>query len=138
MSDRREVTPIPKPVKREKAQGWGFRRTRLKPISDKRRAEFPERDRVRAAVFKRDEGKCRIAPFLPDIPCYGKMTFQHLLKEGQGGAYTEANGISACSFHNDWVEMYPDEADALGLVIHPDLRGEGMDESTVGPREPAE
>ena len=89
----------------------------LKPMSDKRREELPERDRVRANVYKRDGYKCRIAPFLPDDPCMGRLTPHHLKKAGQGGAYNEENLISACAHHNDWVEDHPDEAKALGLVV---------------------
>jgi hypothetical protein len=89
---------------------------RLKPMSDKRRGELPERARVRELVFQRDGYRCQIAPLVPE-PCFGPLTYHHLQKEGQGGAYTEANGIAACSFHNDWVEDHPDKAAALGLVI---------------------
>jgi hypothetical protein len=108
-----EVTPIPKPPKREKR-----RRRGLKRVSDKRRDEKPERDLVREAVFARDGHCCRIAPFLPDTSCFppGELTYHHLRKPHDGGQYTEDNGITACPFHNDWVEDHPKEADALGLA----------------------
>jgi len=84
-------------------------------MSDKRREQIPARREVREAVFERDGYRCQIAP-LVDSPCFGPLTYHHLHKEGQGGKYTMENGLTACAFHNDWVEDHPDEAQALGLV----------------------
>ena len=108
----------------EKQKAWQDRsrkplaRSRIKPMRDKRRGELPERAKVREAVFVRDGYRCQIAPLVSE-PSFGPLTYHHLLKEGQGGEYTETNGIAACAFHNDWVENYPDKAAALGLVIRP-------------------
>lgn len=95
------------------------RRTRLKPRSAKVEAARDEHAVVREAVFKRDSYTCRIAPFLPDLPCRGRLTPHHVLKASQGGKYTVENLVSACVFHNDWCEDNPDDAVALGLVKRP-------------------
>lgn len=90
------------------------RTSRVKPFSDSRRAEFPVRDLVRAAVFERDGG-CVADTWRQ--PCIGPLTPHHLRKAGQGGAYTEDNLVTLCSMHNGMVEDYPHEATARGLVI---------------------
>ena len=69
MVARVELRVVPGgPVKRG---GPLRRRTRLKPVSDKKREAAPERQTVRQQVLERDKGQCRIAPFLPDDPCFG-------------------------------------------------------------------
>lgn len=88
----------------------------MKPVSDKRREAAPERRSVWEEVLDRDKRQCRIAPFLPDEPCYGPLTPHHVKKASAGGTYTAANLVTACAHHNDWVEDHPAEAEALGLV----------------------
>ena len=111
-----------KPLKRGKplnAGGSSLKRSGgLAPMSDARRAQLPARAVVRAAVFERDNHQCRIAPLLTGewSRCFGRLTAHHLKKESQGGNYTMGNLISACVFHNDWVEDQPELARQLGLV----------------------
>ena len=81
-----------------------------------RKAERPQRDAVRAAVLKRDGYRCRLASGLTPSLHGGGPTYHHLLKEGQGGAYTVENGICLCAWCNAWVEAEPNEAWRLGLV----------------------
>ena len=94
-------------------------RKRVKPMSDKRRDELPERREVWKRVFDRDGGRCRVAPFLPDNPCHGELHPHHLLKASQGGEYTDDNLLTCCDHHNTWIEDNPREAEALGLVRRP-------------------
>ena len=95
-----------------------MKRTRLKPISDRRLAERDERAEMRDRVFTRDGGRCRLAGWLPDTgPCSGVLTVHHLRKSAQGGPYTLVNLLSLCAGHNTWVEDNPDLAHELGLVI---------------------
>jgi hypothetical protein len=89
---------------------------RLKPISDDRRAELPERAAVRAAVFERDGYRCQFPGDRARWPCFGGLSFHHLRKEGQGGSYTAENGLSLCIGHNRWVEDHPLIARQLDLV----------------------
>lgn len=92
------------------------RRTRLKPVSDKRQEDAPRRKTVREEVFERDDYTCRVAPFFPDEPCYGELTVHHVKKASALGGYTPDNLVSACARHNDLIEERPAEAEALGLV----------------------
>lgn len=68
---------------------------------------------MREAVFRRDGG-CLMRR---RGGCFGRTTFHHLRKAGQGGPYTEANGVALCQFHNDDVEDHPDDYRELGLVV---------------------
>ena len=120
VTDQPDVTPIPKPEPRVKEPSqWGRKRKRIKTRSDRKADADATKGPVREAVFVRDGRRCRIAPFLPDTKCFGPPTVHHLLKESQGGAYEEENLITACAWHNDWVEDHPTEATALGLVRRP-------------------
>jgi hypothetical protein len=101
---------------RFKADEPAKKRKRVKAVSDKRRDEKPERDRVRAIVWKRDGGKCRLAPFFPDEPCRGELHPHHLKKASAMGPFHEDNMMLACDRHNDLVEEEPDMAEAMGLV----------------------
>lgn len=89
--------------------------TRLKPISDAKRAQKPARNALTQKVFERDSFTCQIASLVAE-PCFGRLTPHHLKKESQGGPHTMSNVIAACVFHNDWVEDHPTQAKALGLV----------------------
>jgi 5-methylcytosine-specific restriction endonuclease McrA len=95
-------------------------------MSRKRRAELPERAKVRDEVFARDGHACRLQHFPESLvpPCFGHLTPHHRRRASQGGGYTMANLISACSFHNDLLEADADFAAwarALGFVV---LRGD--------------
>lgn len=90
---------------------------------------------VREVVFARDGHRCVLQPWVGepvphDVPpdpddldghwyatvpgCYGPLTFHHRRKASSGGAYTPANGLTACLGHNRWIEDEPDAARALG------------------------
>ncbi len=97
-----------------------MKRTRLRPISRKRAAERPARAAVWAAVLERDR-RCALAPASYTHPgavpaCSGPLTPHHLRKASQGGGSTERNLVVCCTLHQVWIEDYPDDAYALGLV----------------------
>lgn len=104
------VTAFPK-----SAQRIPKARKRLRPISDKRRDTFAERDRIRAEVFERDDYRCRLTAI--GTPCFGPLTPHHVRKASAGGSYSPDNLLSACAHHNGWIEDHPIAAAALGLVI---------------------
>lgn len=85
------------------------RRTPLRPVSEQRAAERPERDEVREFVLHRDQ-RCRLAgwSYGGEGPpaCFGQLSFHHIRKAGQGGPYTRLNGLTLCVFHNDWLETW--------------------------------
>ena len=95
----------------------------LRKVSNRRRRANRLRAAVRLAVFKRD-GYCVLSPFGPLNtagqdwgPCLGELTYHHLLKAGQGGEYTLANGRTLCEMHNSMIEDWPEAARRAGLVI---------------------
>jgi hypothetical protein len=95
------------------------RRKRLKPMSDKRRAEIPERQRVVAEVLARDGFKCRVAPFLPDLACSGPLDGHEPRTRARGGDPLDPDQVvTCCRLHHDWIHTNPDEATALGLLEH--------------------
>lgn len=91
------------------------RRTRLRPVSEKRAANASERLRVRNEVFTRDGWTCqaRVSPLCP----HGLLEAHHLRKASQGGTYTAENLLTTCHGCNQWIEDHPAEARAAGLVV---------------------
>lgn len=96
------------------------RRTRLRPVSDRKRAERTAAQPVVDAVFARDGG-CLMARYHGPavVPgCFGPLTPHHLRKQSaRRGGWTERNLVTLCAHHNGWVEDHPDLAHALGLVL---------------------
>lgn len=104
------------PLKRsapEAIRAWRQRSKRLKPMSDKRRADLPRRKAVRAEVLARD-GRCVAEGWRGE--CFGPLEFGHIVKASQGGAYETSNGWTVCDRHNILTELYRKEAEELGLV----------------------
>ena len=102
-----------------KLREWQQRsRKRLPRESAKRKAERAKHPEIREAVFQRDGG-CMLAWLKRDHVCSGaRMTPHHLRKaSAQKGGYTEENLVTLCAGANSYVEDFPDEAHALGLVI---------------------
>lgn len=94
--------------------------TRLKPMSDKRRAIMPARREVVRTVIERD-GRCMAAGVgLGD--CFGPLTAHEPLSRNRSGRRDEnildpARSIAVCSHHNEIMEGSP-LAHELGLVRH--------------------
>jgi hypothetical protein len=84
---------------------------RLSRTSKKRARDLRKRPAIRQAVFERDGG-CLAQGVEGLGACFGGLTPHHVLKEGQGGEYTEDNLISLCCHHNDLLE-----ADAKAAAI---------------------
>lgn len=84
------------PLKRSK----GLRR-----VSKKRQAEHPDpHARFVAAVFNRDEGRCRLS----EAQCWGPLAVHHVRPVGQGGdRYDPANGVLLCAGHHNFVHDHP-------------------------------
>ena len=106
-----------------------MRRSRIKPVSEKRRLENIERKRAMEEAFgPRSWWQCEVLKRLLDGDtryaimgqCLGDINGHELLKSSQGGSRTDMeNVVPLCNFHNCWVEDHPLAADELGLVIHP-------------------
>lgn len=95
-------------------------RKRIKPVSDKARAQWDAERIEREAVFARDR-VCQLRGVDGAGACFGSPTFQHILKASQGGKYTRENGAQLCSSHNDRLEADADLAELAhgrGLVVY--------------------
>lgn len=114
-------TPLPprasKPLKRTAIK----KSTKpIRPTSRNRKAKQTDRDEVREQTFRRDGYRCRLGGIPGAGPCFGRLTFHHRRKDGQGGEYTVDNGATLCQGHNDELEADADLAllgRTLGLVL---------------------
>ena len=90
----------------QKAREWEQRsRGSLHARSRSKEAERRMEAQVREMVFARDRG-CVLRSD-PEHRCLGVMTPHHRRKASSGGAYSMANLITLCSFHNGDVEDRP-------------------------------
>lgn len=123
MTGLRRTTPLQRRTglarSSELARGAGPKRTGRLAAKRKPPEQLAIEETVRGEVFARDGG-CLMANIEPDR-CYGRLTFHHLEKDGQGGTYTADNGACLCVFHNDDVEDHPRRYRLLGLVVHPGI-----------------
>lgn len=89
--------------------------TRIKPVSEKRKARQPLRDACRDAVLKRAGRRCEVK--LDDI-CTREATDVHeILTRAQGGDETDpANCLASCRACHMHLHNHPAEANALGLI----------------------
>lgn len=119
------------PLKRSgslKRTAGNLKRSPLAPVSKRKQAAAAAERRVRLEVFDRDGHRCRLAGVEGCGPCFGRLTFHHRRKAGQGGAYSVANGAALCAGHNDLIEAdarVAKIARRLGLVL---LRTDSDDE----------
>lgn len=110
-------------------------------------AEREQRRRLVKALQDAGLWECQIGPVLRrayfdgvlavgggDVDCLDEPSGIHeRRKRSSGGSLiTLANLMPACSFHNQWVERFPEKAHLLGLVVRPGdndwfLCGEGRD-----------
>lgn len=94
------------------------RKTRLGPVSAKRRAEAEERRRVLEVVARRDGRSCFGARMAPHVACSGPLDGDEVVPRGElpGGHLDPANVRLLCRFgHHRWKTENPDEAERFGL-----------------------
>lgn len=98
-----------------------MKRTRIKPMSDKRRALNALRKPVVAAVMDRDNNRC-CAQGRGFGACHGRLTGHETKSRARAG--TDANlldpagMLTLCAFHNTWCEDNPATAHEFGLTRH--------------------
>ncbi len=94
------------------------RKTRLKPVSAKRRAQADEYQKFRATVFMR-HGWCQGPRKGLETPCGGPLDVHHIRPVGQyrGLRCDPDNGIVLCRAHHDHVHDYPVWARTIGLLV---------------------
>lgn len=91
--------------------GWG-----INPISDRRRGEQTERERVRREVRRRDRS-CRARDLIPAVRCGGPLDVHEIIPRSawRKGYLVVDNCVLICRAHHQWVDANPDEAHANGL-----------------------
>lgn len=93
-----------------------MRRSRIKPVSAKKRAQGKDRRRCIEAVRERSKGFCE-AGCSPACSKYGEHVHERL-RRAQGGSITDAdNCLHVCSACHRYIHERPAEAYALGLLI---------------------
>lgn len=121
---KRSTTPL---ARSPLARGKGLQRTAgLKPggalpaESAKRQASRPVRALVREAVLERDVRRCRAADLVPDVACRGRLDVHEVWSRARHpGSHLHAEAaITVCRRHHTWLDDHPDEAVALGLLVH--------------------
>jgi 5-methylcytosine-specific restriction endonuclease McrA len=93
------------------------RRSRLRPVSRKRRKELKQWDAVRAETRERDGDTCQAAHLVPQVPCYGPLEPHHIAKRSTSpaGIYDPENVVWICHQHHSWVSVNQLEANGVGL-----------------------
>ena len=96
------------------------RRTRIAPISAKRRSLLARRSEVREIVLDRDGG-CVGATRLPDIVCAGPVDVHEIVRRSQNAnAWLEPDlCVAICRAHHDAVHAHPAQAREAGLLRSP-------------------
>lgn len=106
-----------------------LKRSRIKPVSDKRRAENKVRAQMMEEKFgPREEWTCQfwsvayIGQLFDENESpqfhFGEINGHEFKKRSAGGSITDPdNVILLCNWHNGWVEENPELALAYGLVI---------------------
>ncbi len=93
-----------------------MKRSRLRPVSDKRLAERDERNVVREIALRRAMYRCS-APGAFGIRCAGPIDVHELQSRGvrPGGHLDPDNCIALCRAHHEHVTTHPAQARIAGL-----------------------
>lgn len=94
------------------------RRSRLAPVSPRKRREIRESRPVVEAVKARDR-HCVLRFHQALVGrCSWGLTAHHLVKQSRRrGGWTYWNLVTLCAWHNEWVENFPRLAHRMGLVV---------------------
>ena len=99
-----------------------MKRSRLRPVSDKRRDDNALRAEMMEAKYGPRPWRCLAERALLGQmgPCHGEVNGHEIIKASQwrAGRLVPDNVVTLCNFHNGWVEDNPIEAHELGLMKH--------------------
>lgn len=111
---RENVTPIPKPVRREKAPRRG-----LPKVGKKMKRDQDELEAVRPILMARSGGRCEagVAKLCTGVGAHA----HHIRRRSQSGANDPENLLWVCHFCHDWLHYNPEQARELGFLV----RGSG-------------
>jgi hypothetical protein len=113
------------------------KRTRVKPVSDKRRRENKERAAMMEEKYGPRPWECQFHDFttardadlmhrvadLGGLNCHGDVNGHEIVKASawRAGRLEPTNVATLCNFHNGWIEDHPIEARQLGLSKRKEL-----------------
>ena len=94
-----------------------MRRSRLNPISKKRRSQLAERKQVREFVLARDNG-CVGAQLVTWVSCAGPIDVHEVVRRSQDStAWLNPDlCVSICRSHHDYCHANPGVAYQIGLL----------------------
>lgn len=93
------------------------RRSVLKPVSDKRRAQRDDYNAAVTEAFRRDRGLCRGLGVIPGHVCEGRLDPHHVWPVGNGGPRCDpANIVVLCRRAHDWAHGNPLLSKPAGLL----------------------
>jgi hypothetical protein len=93
------------------------RRSRLRPMSAKRRRQVPARRALVEQVKERQDGRCLGAEVWPEIACDGVFEVDEIIGRGvwAAGYLVPTNCQGLCSAHHRAKHAFPAEAERRGL-----------------------
>jgi precorrin-3B methylase len=100
-----------------------MKRTRLNPVSDKRKEVNRQRKEAMLEHFgKRETWVCSVREII-GTPCFGDVNGHEILSRARSGQsdknLLDMSGIIlVCNHHNSWIEDNPKKAYELGLTKH--------------------
>lgn len=117
-------TPLPRPTKPLKRTKMADKPRRPLPReSTKRKAERPERERVRAETLTRAGNRCELAAYIPEVTCWHPagepFDVDEIAARGVApGSHLDASiTVATCRGHHIWRTDHPKEASERGIRI---------------------
>lgn len=113
-------TPFRRGGKFASDPGREMSRSRLKPVSDKRRSQADEYADAKATAWDRDRGRCQAERSWPEVACGGRLDPHHIRPVNR---FPELrcdpdNLTTLCRAHHDAAHHEdPVRARALGLLV---------------------
>lgn len=93
------------------------RRTRVNPMSKRRRGERDERQTVREEAMRGAGHACSARAIVPELPCRGPLDVDEVAGRGRypGGHLDPSNVQVLCRAHHNWKHANPLAARERGL-----------------------
>lgn len=92
-----------------------MKRSRLKPVSKRKRESDKVYAKNRQEAIDRVDGLCQ-GPLWLRCTCRATTT-HHMLHRSQGGTHAVENLLPCCAACHDWLERNPKEAVRMGFTI---------------------
>jgi len=97
-----------------------LKRTRLNPVSEKKRADGAVYLEARRQVYERSQGLCEgnVEGVCPPLPHTAEHV-HHILRRSQGGGHELDNLVHLCARAHIWTHDHPAAGRTLGLLRSP-------------------